>query len=384
MNELQRVATSLNLLGKYLGIRDVADLTTIKVDVLVLYGGSILQGADEFAKAYQKGVAKYYVLSGGHGHTTKYLRASLEKRGYQGLEHLSEAQMLALYLQKEYDITITLLENASTNCGNNVTCVLELLEQHQINFESLALIQDATLQKRMAACFAKYLPNKKIINYAAYQTEVGVKNADLICINQPNGMWTLEHYSKLLLGEIVRLHDTKEGYGPNGKNFIAHVAVPQDVLLAYRFLSQYLGYTTRQANQAYQTTNLGYIHKQIIKEYFSMWVKRDFKRLPELFSKDCRYEECYGPIYENLHQIKAWVTDTLLRQKVLSWQIKAFYHSKSNQVFVEWNFSAQEAGKIASFDGLSLIGFDDRQQISLVKEFEAKLVRTYPYRKKSC
>lgn len=384
MNELQQIATNLNLLGNYLGIRDITDLTTLKVDVLVLYGGSILQGADEFAKAYQNGVAKHYLISGGHGHTTEYLRTNLLQKGYQNLESLCEAQMLALYLKKEYAIEISLLETASTNCGNNVTCVLELLEQQQINFESLALIQDATLQRRMAACFAKYLPNKKIINYAAYQTEVIAQNNTLTYVNRPNGMWPLEHYSKLLLGEIVRLHDTKEGYGPNGQNFITHVDVPQTVLLAYQFLSQKLGYTTRKANSAYQTTDLSYMHEQAIKQYFMMWVKRDFTHLAELFAKTCRYEECYGPIYEDLQQIKAWIKETLPKQQVLKWEIKDFYHSNSHQVFVTWTFSAKEAGQISNFDGISLVEFDHKQQISLIKEFEAKAQRTYPYRSKSC
>lgn len=38
--------------------------------------------------------------------------------------------------------------------------------------------------------------------------------------------------SSLLWGEIPRLTDDADGYGPRGKNFIAHVDIPTEVRAA--------------------------------------------------------------------------------------------------------------------------------------------------------
>ncbi len=36
------------------------------------------------------------------------------------------------------------------------------------------------------------------------------------------------------MGEVPRLRDDTEGYGPRGRDFIAHVDVPEDVDIAYQ------------------------------------------------------------------------------------------------------------------------------------------------------
>ena len=47
------------------------------------------------------------------------------------------------------------------------------------------------------------------------------------------------------------------------------------------------------------------LYEQLVTRYFRMWVVRDFSELDETFSDDCRYEECYGPIYEGLAQMRS-------------------------------------------------------------------------------
>jgi hypothetical protein len=49
-------------------------------------------------------------------------------------------------------------------------------------------------------------------------------------------MWPIDRYVSLLMGEIPRLTDDVNGYGPAGRGFIAHVDVPDDVARAYTFL----------------------------------------------------------------------------------------------------------------------------------------------------
>jgi hypothetical protein len=46
--------------------------------------------------------------------------------------------------------------------------------------------------------------------------------------------WDFQRFVSLVLGEIRRLHDDENGYGPRGANYIEHVDVPAEVLAAYR------------------------------------------------------------------------------------------------------------------------------------------------------
>jgi hypothetical protein len=55
----------------------------------------------------------------------------------------------------------------------------------------------------------------------------------------------VERFLSLLLGEIPRLRDDENGYGPNGKRFIGHVEIPDDVLAAYERLLPRYGHAER-------------------------------------------------------------------------------------------------------------------------------------------
>jgi hypothetical protein len=42
-------------------------------------------------------------------------------------------------------------------------------------------------------------------------------------------LWEMERLCELLVGEVTRLKDDENGYGPKGKGFIGHVDVPAEV-----------------------------------------------------------------------------------------------------------------------------------------------------------
>lgn len=42
----------------------------------------------------------------------------------------------------------------------------------------------------------------------------------------PAPLWAGDRFMSLLLGEIPRLRDDTNGYGPRGRDFIAHVEIP--------------------------------------------------------------------------------------------------------------------------------------------------------------
>lgn len=67
------------------------------------------------------------------------------------------------------------------------------------------------------------------------------------------GMWEMERYIQLLMGEIPRLSDDENGYGPWGKGFIVHVDIPDEVRTAFETLKQAFGEYIREANPEYAT-----------------------------------------------------------------------------------------------------------------------------------
>ena len=257
----EALAENINILARFCGVRDVPALTAeclqavygfAQADVMALFGGSILCGVDVLAEAMRSGIAKHYVIVGGEGHTTESLRQRVHAE-YPTLDTAGkpEARVFAACLKQRHGLEADFLECASTNCGNNITYLLELLRREGIACRRIILTQDASMQRRMAAGLRKYAPDLQIINYTAYAAEVVAQDGGLAYRKPIWGMWDMERYISLLLGEIPRLSDDENGYGPKGKGFIAHEDIPPAVQAAFDALRlQYAG-LVRTANPAY-------------------------------------------------------------------------------------------------------------------------------------
>ena len=253
---------SINTLGRFCGKRDVEslDISSLKekygierADVMVLFGGSILAGGDVLGKAIHDGIAATYIIVGGAGHTTDTLRQIVHLE-YPSIETagLTEAEIFQRYLKAEYGCQADYLETKSTNCGNNITNLLSLLHENHIRCRNIILCQDATMQARMDAGMRKYAPDSvRIINYAAYAATVGCNDSGLSYTENIHGMWEIDRYIELLMGEIPRLTDDKNGYGPEGRQFIAHVDIPDNVKSAFEKLKVSYGGRIREANPLY-------------------------------------------------------------------------------------------------------------------------------------
>lgn len=260
-NQLQQIVNNINVLGDFLSQRDVPLLSRealqktygcSQADLLILFGGSILHGCEMAGKAYKEGIAKQLMIVGGIGHTTSYLRTAVSLK-YPTIETAgkSEAEMIVDLFEQHFGISKDemIVESGSTNCGENATFALQVCIKHQLQPKTVILMQDSSMQLRMAATFQKEwtLWPVTFIGYAAYKCKVMVQEERLVFEDSTIlGMWEMEQYITLLLGEIPRLHDTEEGYGPKGKGYIAHVDMSDVVVGVFAELKNIYGELVRK------------------------------------------------------------------------------------------------------------------------------------------
>ena len=118
--------------------------------------------------------------------------------------------------------------------------------------------------------------------------------------------------------------------------------------------------------------------EKLIKIYFESWVKNDISSLEGVFDNSIIYSECYGPEYRGLEQVNQWFEDWNKKGKVIRWDIKSFIHD-NNVTAAEWFFQCKYNDEVSSFDGVSLITFNESGKIISLKEFQSKYEHNYPY-----
>ena len=157
------------------------------------------------------------MVVGGRGHTTD---ATLAALGVQDDGVVTEAEVIAAWLRERHGIDDLLLETRSTNCGTNITLAEEVAAAHGLAPHTVALVQDPTMQRRMDARFR-------------HAWTLG----DAVAVNLPGPDsredWPAGRWDQLVVGEVPRLRDDADGYGPRGRGFIAHVDVPAEVEAAH-------------------------------------------------------------------------------------------------------------------------------------------------------
>ena len=158
-------ADSINLLGQFCGMRDVEYLNSAalmakysipQADVFVLFGGSILAGGDLLAQAIGSDRESLCHSRRRRAHS-EALRQKVLSLKYPAIEtaSLPEAEVFQRYLKVVHSCEADYLETKSTNCGNNITCLMDLLKENNIKCSSIILCQDATMQRRMDAGLRK-------------------------------------------------------------------------------------------------------------------------------------------------------------------------------------------------------------------------------------
>ena len=112
--------------------------------------------------------------------------------------------------------------------------------------------------------------------------------------------------------------------------------------------------------------------EQIIKNYFASWINKNNSVLKDTFDPEAIYSESYGPEYRGLKSIERWFGSWNKHGDVLEWKIKQFIH-QADMTAVEWYFKCVYDGVTGEFDGVSLVQFNDKDRIVILKEFQSKI-----------
>ncbi|MGX5107592.1 YdcF family protein [Enterobacter cloacae] len=238
---------AINIVGEWLAQDELSGSQQLPdVDAVILAGNAVIPTIEAACRiAAQREIP--LLISGGIGHSTAFLYAAIGSHPrYHTLqvEGRAEASILADIARAFWQIPETRLwiEDQSTNCGENARFSWNMLKQHQRVTGRMLVVQDPTMQRRTMATFARVCQDEPVspqwISHPGVTPALLNGHAGVEFSGDSAGLWTVDRYLSLVLGELPRLYDDVNGYGPAGRDYIAHVEFPEVVTAAWRRLQQ--------------------------------------------------------------------------------------------------------------------------------------------------
>jgi len=244
----------INTLAAWLALDQMPQDGALDIDLAILAGHAVLPNVEAViavAKKYQLPL----LISGGIGHSTSLLVEMLavhplyrqiDSKGKSEAELLGDVARVFAALPDD----LLLLETASRNCGENAAFSQTLLDEHKWQPQRVLLVQDPLMQRRTWETFRYQWRGRadapEFISWPVFVPQVKMDAGMLRIIGAPpQGLWSMERFLSLLMGEIQRLRDDENGYGPRGKGFLGHVEVPEAVEAGWQRLKQLPGVQSR-------------------------------------------------------------------------------------------------------------------------------------------
>lgn len=180
-----------------------------KADCIFVLGSLDTRVAEYAADLFLQGLAPYIIFSGGLGSLT----TNIFKK--------PEAQIFA-------DIAITkgvpedkiIIENKSTNTGENVLFTKEILKQRGLDLHSFILVQKPYMERRTYATFKKIWPEKEFI----------VTSPQINFEDYPNNEISNKMVINIMVGDLQRIKVYPE------RGFQISQEIPKNVWEAYEKL----------------------------------------------------------------------------------------------------------------------------------------------------
>lgn len=190
--------------------------TLQKSDCILTLGSHDTRVAERAAELYHQGWAPLLIFSGGLGRLT------------EGVWSQPEADLFAeIAISKGVPKEAILIENRSTNTGENILFTQQLLDKRNLHPQRFIVVQKPYMERRSYATFKKHWPDKELvvtspqIPFEAYATD------DI----------PMEQVINIMVGDMQRIKLYYE------KGFQIYQDVPADVEEAFQRLVA-LGYNT--------------------------------------------------------------------------------------------------------------------------------------------
>lgn len=180
-----------------------------KADCIFVLGSHDTRVAERAAEIYLQGWSELLIFSGGLGRLTKDVWAE------------TEADLFArIAMEKGVPRKNILIENRSTNTGENILFTQQLLRQKGFDPRSFILVQKPYMERRTYATFQKQWPGKMVC----------VTSPQISFEDYPTDEFPLERVINIMIGDLQRIRIYAE------KGFQIPQHIPDQVWNAYEYL----------------------------------------------------------------------------------------------------------------------------------------------------
>jgi uncharacterized SAM-binding protein YcdF (DUF218 family) len=178
-------------------------------DCILVLGSHDMRVAHRAAELYMQGYAPLLICSGGLGNFTR------------GMWKESEADLFAAVArEKGVPENSILIENKSSNTGENILFTQQLLEQQGLNPSSFIVVQKPYMERRSYATFKKHWPDKSLI----------VTSPQIPFEDYANEEIPMERVINIMVGDLQRIKLYPE------KGFQVYQHIPDEVWNAFEEL----------------------------------------------------------------------------------------------------------------------------------------------------
>jgi len=180
-----------------------------KADCILVLGSHDTRVAERAAELYLAGWAPMIIFSGGLGNFTKDMWTETEADLFAGI-----AKKMGVPREN------ILIENKSTNTGENIRFTQQLLAQKNLDMKTFIVVQKPYMERRSYATFKKHWPDKKLI----------VTSPQISFDGYPTQEIPMDRVINIMAGDLQRLKFYPE------KGFQIFQEIPPDVWHAYEQL----------------------------------------------------------------------------------------------------------------------------------------------------
>ena len=197
---------AINVIGQWLAQDDFSGEMPYQADCVILAGNAVMPTIDAACKIARDQQIPL-LISGGIGHSTTFLYSAIAQHPHYN--------------------------TIRTTGRAEATILADIAHQFWHIPHEKIWIEDQSTNRRMTG---DNPDAPRWLSYPGFVPQLGNNADSVIFVNPLQGLWPVERYLSLLTGELPRLRDDSDGYGPRGRDFIVHVDFPAEVIHAWQTL----------------------------------------------------------------------------------------------------------------------------------------------------